>query len=51
MYREMGFSGLSASRKRSCATMEAERDSSTGPFREIMRSFRRREKMSSLGVR
>ena len=46
MYREMGLEGLSASRKSSCATMEAERTSSTSPFRQIMRSFSSREKMS-----
>ena len=48
MYRLMGLEGLSASRKSSCATMEAERTSSTSPFRQIMRSFSRREKMSEV---
>lgn len=39
MYSWIGFSGASASRKRSWATMEAETDSSTAPLRQIMRSF------------
>lgn len=39
MYSWIGFSGASASRKRSWATMEAEMDSSTAPLRQIMRSF------------
>lgn len=30
--------------------MEAERTSSTSPLRQMMRSFRRREKMSAVGV-
>jgi hypothetical protein len=42
----MGLSGLSASRKRSCATIDALTVSSTLPFRQTMRSFRSREKMS-----
>lgn len=43
----MGLEGLSASRKRSCATMLALRTSSTSPLRQMMRSFSRREKMSA----
>lgn len=39
MYSWIGFSGASASRKRSWATMEAETDSSTAPLRQMMRSF------------
>lgn len=39
MYSWIGFSGASASRKRSWATIEAETDSSTAPLRQIMRSF------------
>lgn len=50
MYRFIGFSGLSASRKSSCATMDAEVVSSTSPLRHTMRSFSSREKMSSLTV-
>ena len=46
MYRLIGFSGLSASRKRSCATTEALTSSSTLPFRHMIRSLRSREKMS-----
>lgn len=46
MYSEMGFSGASASRKRSCATMDAETDSSTAPLRQMIRSINRRENMS-----
>jgi hypothetical protein len=57
MYIEIGFSGLSASRKRSCATINAltwsltchqhhRRQKYTCPFRHIMRSFSRREKIS-----
>lgn len=47
MYKLMGLCGLSASRKRSWATIEAEVVSSTPPLRQMMRSFSRREKMSS----
>lgn len=47
MYKVMGFEGASDSRNRSCATMEAERMSSTGPLRQIMRSVRSLEKMSA----
>lgn len=39
MYRWIGFWGLSASRKRSWATMEADIDSSTSPFKHMMRSW------------
>lgn len=39
MYSWIGFSGASASRKSSWATIEAETDSSTAPLRQIMRSF------------
>ena len=38
IYRSIGFSGLSASRKRSCAVMMAETSSVTGPFRHMIRS-------------
>ena len=47
MYRVIGFEGESDSRKRSWATMEAERTSSTGPLRQMMRSVRSLEKMSA----
>lgn len=40
--------GSEASRKSSWATMEAESTSSTSPFRQMMRSLRRREKMSEV---
>ena len=43
----MGFDGLSASRKRSWATTVADESSSTGPLRHTIRSFSKREKMSS----
>jgi hypothetical protein len=57
MYIEIGFSGLSASRKRSCATINALIWSSTYmsekafyrytvPFRHIIRSLSSREKIS-----
>ena len=57
MYIEIGFSGLSASRKRSWATISAltwsvtchQRNldrNVTAPFKQIMRSFSNREKMS-----
>lgn len=57
MYIEIGFSGLSASRKRSCATINAliwsstymsEKvfDRYTVPFRHIIRSLSNREKIS-----
>ena len=39
IYSWIGFSGASASRKRSWATMDAETDSSTAPLRQMMRSF------------
>jgi hypothetical protein len=39
MYRWMGFWGLSASRKRSWATIEADKVSSTSPLRQTMRSY------------
>jgi len=48
MYSEMSLSGLSASRKRSWATMAAEAVSFTSPFRQTMRSLSRRENMSSV---
>ena len=38
IYKLIGFSGLSASRKRSCATMFAETVSSTWPLRQMIRS-------------
>lgn len=38
MYRWIGFSGLSASRNNSCATIEADAVSSTSPLRQIIRS-------------
>ena len=47
MYSVIGFEGESDSRKRSWATMEAERTSSTGPLRQMMRSVRSLEKMSA----
>lgn len=39
MYRFMGFSGESASRKSNWATMDAETVSSTAPFRHMIRSW------------
>lgn len=39
MYKWIGFSGLSASRKRSWATTEAETSSLTSPFRQTIRSW------------
>jgi hypothetical protein len=47
MYKLRGFEGSEASRKRSWATMFALVCSSTVPFRQTMRSLRRREYMSS----
>ena len=38
MYKWIGFSGLSASRKSSWATIEADTVSSTCPLRQIIRS-------------
>lgn len=49
MYRVIGFEGASDSRKRSCATMDAERVSFTSPLRQMMRSWSSLEKMSAAG--
>jgi len=46
MYRLIGLCGASASRKRSCATTDAEIASSTPPFKQIIRSRSSRLKMS-----
>jgi len=46
MYIAISFLGLSASRKRSCATTSVDMVSSTGPVMKMMRSFNSREKMS-----
>lgn len=48
MYNVIGLLGASDSRKRSCATMEAERTSSTGPLRQMIRSVRSFEKISDV---
>lgn len=50
MYKWIGFSGLSASRKSNCATMDAESVSSTCPFRQTTRSLSNLEKISSVGA-
>jgi hypothetical protein len=47
MYKLMGLSGLSASRKSNCATIVADIDWLTSPFRHIIRSLSSREKISS----
>lgn len=44
----MAFSGPSDSRKRSCATTAAERDSLTSPLRQMIRSCRSLEKISDV---
>jgi hypothetical protein len=46
MYIEISFFGVSASRKRSCATTKVDMPSSIGPVMKMMRSLRSREKMS-----
>src|SRR3954454_21145513 len=46
MYIEISFFGLSASRNKSWATTGVDMPSSIGPVTKMMRSFRRREKMS-----
>lgn len=48
MYKFMGLSGFSASRNSICATIDAEVLWSTSPFKQMMRSFSSREKISSL---
>ena len=48
MYIEMGFSGFSASRYSNCAMTVADIVSSTSPFKVMMRSCKRREKMSEV---
>lgn len=42
----MGLEGFSDSRNRSCATTTCAVSSEMGPLMQIMRSLRRREKMS-----
>jgi hypothetical protein len=46
MYIEISFFGFSASRNRSCATTSVDMPSSIGPVMKMIRSLRRREKMS-----